>query len=301
MTSPRSQPGPEGPGDPRLGKLLRWYPRAWRERYGKEFLALVEDTLDGARPGWRLRLGVVWAGLRERWHVRSGPSAKGALGQWGTFVLAGCLLTGSVNNALGHPTAAGSWPAVAAMTALAALAAVTGAAIVAAGAIAWPSFAGFLRAGGWPRIRRRIAWAAAATIAAAGALTWLVLLRTSLTPGQLSTSQAYGNVLSALVLLVVIAIGLWAMAARAVARQLDLTPRVRAAETLLAAVISAGILTMVPIEIVWFGIIRSSAFWLVNGLALLVASFFATPGMLRRARRRARRQRLAGEARAGVG
>jgi len=164
---------------------------------------------------------------------------------------------------------------------------------VAAGAIAWPSFAGFLRAGGWPEIRRRIVWAAAATVAAAGALTWLVLLRASMTSGQLSTSQPYGNVLIALMLLFVIAIGLWAMAARAVARHLDLTPRVRAAETLLAAVISAGVLTMVPVEIVWFGVIRSSAFWLGNGLALLVASFFATPVMLQRARRRARRQRRA--------
>jgi hypothetical protein len=68
--TPGSPPDPEGRGDPRLGKLLRWYPRAWRDRYGEEFLALVEDTLDGGRPGWRLRLGVVRAGLRERlaWH-----------------------------------------------------------------------------------------------------------------------------------------------------------------------------------------------------------------------------------------
>jgi hypothetical protein len=49
-------------------KLLRWYPRVWRERYGEEFLAMVEDSLDGRRPGWRLRLSVVWAGLRERGH-----------------------------------------------------------------------------------------------------------------------------------------------------------------------------------------------------------------------------------------
>ena len=64
--TPGSRPGSEHPGDPRLGRLLRWYPRAWRERYGEEFLAMVEDTLDGGRPGWRLRLGVIWAGLRER-------------------------------------------------------------------------------------------------------------------------------------------------------------------------------------------------------------------------------------------
>jgi hypothetical protein len=68
MTS-RSRPTPEGPGVPRHGQLLRWYPRAWRERYGEEFLALVEDTLAGDRPGWRLRLAVAWSGLRERGHA----------------------------------------------------------------------------------------------------------------------------------------------------------------------------------------------------------------------------------------
>jgi len=78
MTAPDGGPGPgrdaDGipgaapgePADPRLARLLRWYPRAWRERYGDEFLALVEDTLDGREPGWRLHLSVVWAGLRER-------------------------------------------------------------------------------------------------------------------------------------------------------------------------------------------------------------------------------------------
>ena len=56
------------PSDPDLAKLLRWYPRAWRERYGEEFLAMVEDSLSGRRPTWRLRLGVARAGLRERGH-----------------------------------------------------------------------------------------------------------------------------------------------------------------------------------------------------------------------------------------
>ena len=39
------------PSDPDAAKLLRGYPRGWRERYGEEFLAMVEDSLDGERPG----------------------------------------------------------------------------------------------------------------------------------------------------------------------------------------------------------------------------------------------------------
>lgn len=291
---PGSDATPAKPADPRLGGLLRWYPRAWRERYGDEFLAMVEDTLDGRRPGWRLRLGAAWAGLRERGYqaVLSGPAGKRPLDRWGWFVMAGCVLAGSVDD-IGHPSATGTWPAVAAMTALAALAVVTGAAIVAAVAIAWRSLVRFLRAGGWPKVRRRISWAAAATATAACGLTWLAVLRTSMTPGQLSTSQAYGNVLSAAAVLGVAAIGLWAMAARAVAEHLDLEPRIRAAETLLGAVISTGVLFMVPVQIIWFGITRSSVFWLAAGLPLLASSVAAAPRTLRRARRRARRQRAA--------
>ena len=37
------------PDDPGAARLLRWYPRGWRERYGEEFLAMVEDGLDGRR------------------------------------------------------------------------------------------------------------------------------------------------------------------------------------------------------------------------------------------------------------
>jgi len=65
-TGPGPDAAADGPLDPRLSRLLRWYPRAWRKRYADEFLAMVEDTLDGRPPGWRLHLGVAWAGLRER-------------------------------------------------------------------------------------------------------------------------------------------------------------------------------------------------------------------------------------------
>jgi hypothetical protein len=53
---------------------IRLYPRDWRQRYGKELEALVED----ARPGWRGLLNVVFAALvmairrpRRRGHLRS--------------------------------------------------------------------------------------------------------------------------------------------------------------------------------------------------------------------------------------
>jgi hypothetical protein len=85
------------PADPRTGTLLRWYPRAWRERYGEEFLALIQDTLDGRRPTWRLRLSVAGAGLRERAHqaVRTGKQAVNSqtvVMRWLGSLLAGSAL-----------------------------------------------------------------------------------------------------------------------------------------------------------------------------------------------------------------
>jgi hypothetical protein len=47
--TPAEEPGGRSQ-DPAVVSLLRWYPRAWRQRYGDEFLALVEDGLDGQRP-----------------------------------------------------------------------------------------------------------------------------------------------------------------------------------------------------------------------------------------------------------
>jgi len=275
-----------------MRRLLRWYPRAWRERYGEEFLALVEDTLDGRRAGWRLRLGVAWSGLRERGHqvLRSRPAWKRNLSGWGLFVMAGCLLGVSVDTAGRRPPAAGAWQAATAATVLTTLAAVTGAAIVAAGAVAWPPFVRFLRAGGWPVIRRRIIWAALGSAATTGVLIWLLFMPGPTAARQPGWLTAYTLAFGLTTLLFAITTRLWATAVRMVKKHLDLAPRIRAAETLLGAAVSAGILTMVPVEIVWFGVVRSSAFWLANGLALLVASFLATPRTLRRARRRARWQ-----------
>jgi hypothetical protein len=48
--------------------LLRWYPASWRERYGDELVALLEDRSYGGRLTLHARLELAWAGLRERVH-----------------------------------------------------------------------------------------------------------------------------------------------------------------------------------------------------------------------------------------
>jgi len=52
--------------------LLRLYPRKWRDRYGDEFLALLQDS----RPGFRVLVDVVVAAAREWTRVLTPTFAK---------------------------------------------------------------------------------------------------------------------------------------------------------------------------------------------------------------------------------
>ena len=54
--------------------MIRWYPPEWRERYGAEMTALLEDTYAtaGAVP-WRARMGLVRSGLAERARAAGAP------------------------------------------------------------------------------------------------------------------------------------------------------------------------------------------------------------------------------------
>lgn len=160
----------------RLTRLLRWYPREWRDRYGEEFLAMVEDTLDGGRPTLRLRMSVVLGGLRERRHrVLTGLISPATLRRlkladnWSIALLA--ALTAALLPALfkAAPPASEAGLARAAQDALIGVFVLAGIGVVAGGLVALPAFGRFLRAGGWPKIRRRVAWATAATAAAGGA------------------------------------------------------------------------------------------------------------------------------------
>jgi hypothetical protein len=265
-------PGDPGadPDDQRLGRLLRWYPRAWRERYGGEFLALVEDTLDGRRPGWRLRLGVVWSGLRERGHqarpaggrVLPGLARGFAADSGSAFIVAGYLLA-ILPNELGASPARAAGLGLDVLTALIALA---GLALLAGGLAALPALVRLIRASGRPRVRAEAGWAAAATATAGAGLAWIIGWPGASSLAPLDTSPAYLGVLLATVLALTTALDRWTAIAAAVARRLELAPRVRAAERALAAVALPAILIMVGADVVWYSAATSSVFWLAWGL-----------------------------------
>jgi len=285
------------PADPDAARLLRWYPRGWRERYGEEFLAMVEDSLDGRRPSWRLRASVAWAGLRERAHRArlSGQKAlvRGLDRGWGTFLVAGFVVSILPDDFRASPSPARAWRATAVLDALVALAILGGVAVLVGGLLTLPAFGRFLRAGGWPQIRRRVAWAAGITAVAGGGLAALILGPGTETYGQVNGSWAYALGLAVTTLVLAVALGLWASAATTTARHLGLSPRVRAAEKMLAAVTAAVISVAVYVNSIWISAVEGSASWLIFGLAGLTVWTVTTTFRLRLAVRRGRRLRSA--------
>jgi hypothetical protein len=277
-------------------RLLRWYPRAWRERYGEELLVLIQDTADEGRPTWRLQLGVVRGGLRERVHqaVRAGTAAaKGKSAGWWMTVVAAGILGGLPWNLKASLPPARAWQKTAAFDVLLGAFAVTGVVVLASGLVAAPAFIAFLREGGWRKIRRRVAWAAGATVAAGGGLAGLFLGQRSMSSAELSHSGTYGAGVLATTAALSAASGLWASAAAATAKQLKLATRARAAQPLLAAVTLIAAFAIVPANLIWFAATESSLPWLVVGVANLAGVGLVAPRMIGRAVRQSRRLRVA--------
>ena len=287
----------------KAARLLRWYPRAWRERYGEELLALIQDTADEGRPVWRLRLGVAWGGLRERgWQAaRAGRTAGKPLTGFGLLMilLAGINVAGLPYYLTDSQQPAQGWQA-AALDGLLAGVALTFAVVLAEGLVALPALIRFLRAGGWPKIRRRVAWAAGATVVAGGWLAGVAVVAGS-HPGNQQVSVAFGVALAAAFLAaglaVAVAIGLWAIAAAAAARHLTLTPRVRSAQLMLGAVLPSALMAMLVALSIWLAVTQAPA-WLIAVPVQLGGAVMYARQRLRVATRAGRGLRAA--ARAGL-
>ncbi len=280
----------------RPARLLRWYPRTWRERYGEELLALIQDTLDEGRPTWRLRLSVTSGGLRERGHqagrvVRAAVKRRTGADWWSLFV-AGVVLAALPEAATGSPPQARGWQAAAADGVPAAVA-LTGVVVLASGLTALPALIRFLRAGGWPKVRRRIMRAAGATVVVGGVLAGLSVVSGSRSLAQLNTSWVFALGSLAAGLAIAITIGLWAAAVVAMAKHLTLAPQVRAAQLILGSVTTTMVMLMFVSLVLWWSAAQSSVFLLVMGLINLALGSVLVPQRVSRAVRKGRRVRAA--------
>jgi uncharacterized membrane protein YidH (DUF202 family) len=258
--------------------LVRWYPPEWRVRYGDELVALIEDELEGARPSVAFRASVASAGLHERVRalrragrqgtpeVRIRSGALIVLGAWVALVFGGAAFAKAAEHfSHAQPAAAQSLSRSAYLAV--ALLAVAGAALVVLGAsVALPATVRFLAGGGWPSVRRRLlvplAWSAVTAVATIGLARWAHHLDLRQRNGA---DLAYCAAFLGCALFLAVLLGLWAAAAVAVGRRIDLTPRLIRVEGVLAVLLSA-VMGMVTVAVgLWWVAMAHGAPWFLAG------------------------------------
>jgi hypothetical protein len=266
-------------------RLLRWYPASWRNRYGDEFLALLEDRLEEAPLTIRLRSSVVIAGLRERCYgsgmlgTRSSPPTQRRTGSlmvlvaWFIMIVGGASFVKMAEHfRAALPSSSRAVATVAYDTT--ALAGLLGTLFVVAGAIAAvPGFVRFLRENKWPEVFRTFVRSVVSSlvlvVATVGLASWARHLNTAQRNGG---DHLYSGAFLAFALVVVITIGLWTRTGVAVASRIDFTPRELRRESYLAVAVSFASIVVVASAAVWGIQIGLHAPWFFNGTAAGVAA-----------------------------
>ena len=269
MRTNRHPPGQE---------LLRWYPAAWRQRYGEEFAALMEDSLQGQPPTPRFRLSIVRAGLRERGHeagllghgttederVRGGSLL--VLCAWSAVLVAGGMFANTADNFKKAVPASSRSLATFAYGAVVVLA-IVGALVVLTGAlVALPAFLRFLRLGGWSSIRRPVRRAVGMTVVSAVALVGLSTAAHHLTTAQ-RTGGSWIYSLAFVVTGIVgsVTLALWTVAGVAAIRRCELSRAVLRSEAVLAGALGAVMALLTAAAAVWWAAVASAAPWFLHG------------------------------------
>ena len=260
-----------------LERLLRWYPAVWQQRYGAELAALIEDTYpDGAVP-WRCRLGLLRSGTVERLREAgltgtATPPSDGVragsvlvLRAWAVFVVAGVSFANRADNWPG--TGSGRLPA-AGYDVAAGAGLVGGVIVMLAAAICAPSVARFLRAGGWPMIRRPVVLAAALT-----AVTVVVIAALAVWAGQLGPRERNGGLWTYSAFFVVAALLFsgtvmsWSGAAAAAARRTELRRGVLRCCCALAVMLTLVMAAVAAGTVAWWAGVAARAPWFLDGTA----------------------------------
>ena len=263
-----------------LSALLRWYPPAWRERYGEELVVLMEDHLGEQSPRFKVKLSLVWAGLRERAHqsglvgVQLSPAERARAGSllvlcaWTAFVLAGASFSkASEHFAQALPVASRAVPQGA--FDVVAVLGVIGAMLVAFGAIAaLPAFVQFVHAGGWSSIRGRVLRAAVLTVMTVGAVIALGAWAHHLSEFQRNGGDGlYSGAFVAWALLVAGTLAQWTAAGVVAARRIDLTRRLLHIETVLAVAVAGAMVVITAAAALWWVAMAKDAPWFLQGTA----------------------------------
>jgi hypothetical protein len=257
-------------------KSLRWYPRAWRLRYGAELVALMEQFDDTERSSWSTRFDLARGGLAERLRILapgSLPSDEKAregallvLYAWVLFVVGGFVVAKlSEHWRAVTPLAKQSLPSQA-FSVLAWTAGIGSALVLAGVALSLPALAALLRGGGWVEIRRPLLRALLFSVLAVGMTVGLSRWAHSLTPAKRNGGDGLYSIAFAIwFVLAVSCLFAWVAAAAAVARRLRLSASNVRLEAALATAVSLAMVVMTVATAVWWGFLANAAPWFFSG------------------------------------
>jgi hypothetical protein len=260
-------------------RALRWYPAAWRRRYGAELAALLEDTYGPGPVPWRGRISLLRAGSVERLRTAgllgsaTSPSEGIRAGSllvlwaWAVFMVAGAGFASLADNwqAAMPP---GAWLPAAGYD-VAQVSGLAGGVIVllAAGGCA-PWLVRFLRAGGWRPIRGRLLLAAALMLVTIAAVTAMVLWAHRLgTPERNGGLWTYSALFVLVAVLVTATIAAWTAASAAVVRRLELPAGILRYCRALAVALTMVMVVLAGAVAAWWTAIASGAPWFLGGTA----------------------------------
>jgi len=271
----------------RNAALVRWFPRAWRARYGDEFLALLEDSFAAGRIPALARLSVARAGIAERLRaaalvgdagtarVRIRSASLLVLCAWAAVVVAGASFA-KLAEGFRRVVPNGARPLSTAAYDAVFVAAMVGVVVVACGAaVVLSSFVRFVRDGGWTTVRRPVVRAFVASVIACGSMIGLVALARTLTSaqrgGQLLAHPVVWYYLIAFVVTglgAVVTIVLLTTAVVVIVNKLELSARQLRFEAVLACILCAAMFAITAATVIWWATMGSKAPWFLAGSAV---------------------------------
>jgi hypothetical protein len=258
-------------------RLLRFYPSAWRRRYGEELKELIVEASERGGVSWRTRLDVALAGSRER--VRAaGLEADGAptnrvrarvllvLCAWAVFVLGGMVVGKFSEHWQGAVPASGGSVGRLAFTILVGAACCGSALVLAGAAVVVPSFLRFVRGGGWRRVRRPLARTVAVVLVLVAATSVLAIWAGSLDARHREGGDlVYSIGFVAWALLVAATIATATMAAIEITRKVELAPSVLRVLAWIGAGTALAMAVVTAATVVWWIELAGTAPWFFSG------------------------------------
>ncbi|HEY5092461.1 MAG TPA: hypothetical protein VII60_04280 [Acidimicrobiales bacterium] len=274
-------------------RLLKWYPPSWRSRYGDDFLAYVDDTLDGKRPTVGFVSSIALGAVRERAHesgllgehptpaVQSRGGSLVVLCAWSVFMLAGATFSKTSEHFAKAMPAGSSSPARVGFDIVAGCGALGMILVLIGACVALPSFVAFLRSGGWTVARRRILHSLTLTVLALVAIVPLSLWSRHLNSVQRNGGDgAYSGAFIAWAVLIALTLVSWDRVALQCVARMALSSRVLRVEALLATGVSILMVTITAGAALWWVRVGSSAPWFLQGTSYGSSASPLTPNLI---------------------